>query len=272
MLADMEVGAGRFTEEAQRFGTDTGTGTRMTEGTAADWVSGAPARAGSGEHTSGTCITLVGGQRIVRDGIAKLLTSRGIKVTQSPADEEELARSFEEGGNSECRAVVLILPGVGPFRTFRRIHDALHGTGHAVPLVVLSERASRGQIYTALRIGAKAYVNLDADPEELIKAIEMAAQQKVYLSPDAAELLVNDISAAITPSRRSRLPRTDLSRREVEIVQLLCEGLSSKEMARHLHISAKTVENHRYNIYRKCEVDSIACLMRYAIQHGMIAI
>lgn len=140
-----------------------------------------------------------------------------------------------------------------------------------MPLVVLSERTSRGQV-TALR-GAKAYVNLDADPKELIKAIEMAAQQKVSLSPDAAELLVNDVSAAITPSRRSRLPATDLSRREVEIVQLLCEGLSSKEMARCLHISAKTVENHRYyNIYRKCEVDSIAGLMRYAIRHGMIAI
>ena len=64
----------------------------------------------------------------------------------------------------------------------------------------------------------------------------------------------------------------DLSRREVEIVQLLCEGLSSREIARHLHIAAKTVENHRYNIYRKCEVDSIAGLMRHAIQDGLISI
>jgi DNA-binding NarL/FixJ family response regulator len=58
----------------------------------------------------------------------------------------------------------------------------------------------------------------------------------------------------------------------VEVVQLLCEGLSSKQIAGHLHISAKTVENHRYNIYRKCEVESIAGLMRHAIQQGLVSL
>jgi len=113
---------------------------------------------------------------------------------------------------------------------------------------------------------------LDCDPEDLAKAVRMALANKVYLSPDVAELLVNDVSATFEPAKSSRLPSLELSRREVEIVQLLCEGLSSKEVARHLHLSAKTVENHRYNVYKKCEVDSIAALMRYAIQHGLISI
>ena len=121
--------------------------------------------------------------------------------------------------------------------------------------------------------GAKAFVNLDAEPEELLKAITMAASNKVYLASDAAEVLINDVSVAVDdPSASPRLAQVTLSRREVEIVQLLCEGLSSKEIARSLHISSKTVDNHRYNIYRKCDTESLAGLMRYAIHHGLISV
>ena len=57
----------------------------------------------------------------------------------------------------------------------------------------------------------------------------------------------------------------------MEIVQFLCNGLSSKEIAKSLHLSTKTIENHRYNIYRKCEVESIAGLIRHAVQHGLVS-
>jgi len=217
-------------------------------------------------------VCLVGGKRILRSAIGCLLESCGLQVARNYAGEGDLAGDLEDESAAPFDVVVLVLSGSGPFGAFRRIHDTLAKTDRAVPLVVLSEQASRGHVYAALRIGAKAYVNLDAEPSELVKAIEMASRDRVYLSPDAAELLVNDVSTAIEPDRTPRLHATGLSRREVEVVQLLCEGLSSKQIARHLHISAKTVENHRYNIYRKCEVDSIAGLMRHAIQQGLISI
>lgn len=219
-----------------------------------------------------TNVCLVGGRQIFRCALGDMLAGRRLRVVRTFADEKALAAEFESDADLHFDVLVLILSGVGPFGAFRRIHDALTRTENSIPLVVLSEQASRGQIYAALRIGAKAYVNLDAAPEELVKAIDMAAADRVYLAPDAAELLVNDVSTAIEPTAGARLPSTELSRREVEIVQLLCEGLSSREIARHLHISAKTVENHRYNIYRKCEVDSIAGLMRHAIQQGLVSI
>lgn len=215
---------------------------------------------------------MVGGKKILQKALEYLLRIAGFQVGPAYADEDALVASFSSKSESRSDVIILILSGVGPFGTFRRIHDTLDKVGHSVPLVVLSELASRGQVYAAIRIGAKAYVNLDAEPEELIKAIDLASRNKAYLASDAAELLVNDISTAVEPSNRQRLPNMELSRREVEIVQLLCEGLSSKEIARHLHISAKTVENHRYNIYRKCEVDSIAALMRHAIQQGFVSI
>jgi DNA-binding CsgD family transcriptional regulator len=80
-----------------------------------------------------------------------------------------------------------------------------------------------------------------------------------------------DLSTAEQTSA-ARPPKVELSERETEIVHLLCEGLSSKEIARRLHISTKTLENHRYNIYRKCEVDGVAGLMRHAIQQGLVSI
>jgi len=220
---------------------------------------------------TGVTVCLVGGKRIVRHALQHFLAAHNVAVKAACAGEADLAEFLGDEARSACDAIVLIL-SAGPFGTFHRIGEVLARKGNAVPLIVLSEQANRGQVYAALRLGAKAYVNLDAEPGELIKAISMAKQDKVYLAPDAAELLVSDISAASQGDRGPRLPRMTVSKRETEVIQLLCEGLSSKEIARHLHISAKTVENHRYNIYRKCEVDSLAGLMRHAIQNGLVSI
>lgn len=220
-----------------------------------------------------TTLCVMGGKTILRKSLEYLLASggEGLRVVGSYPEEESFVEALRAGRQGEFDVLLLIVSG-GPFTTFHRVNDALNKTERSVPLVVLSQQASRGQVYASLRIGAKAYVNLDAEPEELFKAIEMASRSKVYLASAAAELLVNDVSTAIDSSSNSKLPSLELSRREIEIVQLLCEGLSSKEIARRLHISAKTVENHRYNIYRKSEVDSIAGLMRHAIQHGLVSV
>jgi DNA-binding NarL/FixJ family response regulator len=209
---------------------------------------------------------------MLRRALECLLAESSIEVLGSFADDQSLTETLTRPDCPDCEVVVQVLSGNGPFAAFRRIHTAMGQSQRNLRLVVLAEHAARGQVYAALRVGAKAYVDLDADPKELAKAVIMAAEDKVYLSPDAAELLVKDVSSAIEPNASSRLPQVDLSRRETEIVQLLCEGLSGKEIARNLHISPKTVENHRYNIYRKCGVDSLASLMRHAIQNGMVTI
>lgn len=217
-------------------------------------------------------VCLVGGSRMLRMGISELLREQGLTISKCYRSEEDFDDSVPEDSRFPFDLIVLILTN-GPFTAIHRIREVLGRTSSSVPLVVLSEQTGRGEVYAALRAGAKAYLDLDCKPEELSKAIRLAASNKVYLSPDVAELLVNDVSATFAPTNKSRrLPNIELSRREVEVVQLLCEGLSSKEIARQLHLSTKTIENHRYNIYRKCEVDSIAALMRHAIRNGLIRI
>jgi DNA-binding NarL/FixJ family response regulator len=139
-------------------------------------------------------------------------------------------------------------------------------------MAVLGASANRGQVYAALRMGAKGYVSLDARPDELAKALTMVASNKTYLSSDAAELVTSDISEAVGDSSTRNLLKVALSKREIEIVQLLCDGLSNKEIGGRLHISHKTVENHRHNIYCACGVDGLPGLMRYAIQAGIITL
>ena len=201
-------------------------------------------------------ICLVGGSRILRMGVAELLREQGLTIGECYRSEEDLGNYIAENSRFQFDLIVLILTNA-PFAAIQRIREVLDEAPDSVPLLVLSEHIGRGEVYAALRAGAKAYLDLDCNPEELGKAINLAASNKTYLSPEVAELLVNDVSAVSEPINKSRrLPSLDLSSREVEIVQLLCEGLSSKEIARQLHLSTKTIENHRYNIYRKCEVDS----------------
>lgn len=220
-------------------------------------------------------VCIIGGQQILRSGIALLLQQRGCESDSDYHyyDEEAFERSLGEFAYRELPydLVVLILTG-GPFAVIHRISEVLGQTHHDLPIVVLSDKVTRGQVYAALRIGAKGYLELDAEPETLARAVNSAADNKVFLSPEVTELLVNDVSASYESRRSQRPVNTELSVRETEIVQLLCEGLSSKEIARKLHLSPKTVENHRYNIYRKCSVDSATGLMRYAIQSGIVMI
>lgn len=215
-------------------------------------------------------ISLAGGQRLVRSAIFEMLQSSGLGNCRLFEDELELTTFLTSVETLPMSVMVLILMG-GATKSAPFVKQVLEKTS-MMPLVVLSDQVTRGQIYAALRMGAKAFIGLNSEPKELLAAITMASQHKVYLSPDAAELLISDISGSFDASHTSRSSGGILSKREVEIVQLLCEGCSSKEIAHSLHLSTKTVENHRYNIYRKCEVESIAGLIRHAIQHGMISI
>ena len=149
-----------------------------------------------------TRVIVVGGQWITRHAIDGFLAGRGVDMGRSLGSEEELAQLLQ-GDPESCDVIVLILSGSAPFGMFGRINEILTQTRRNIPLVALSERANRGQVHTALRIGAKAFVNLDADPDELIRAIKMASANRVYLSPDAAELLVNDVSTAIDGANSS---------------------------------------------------------------------
>jgi len=103
--------------------------------------------------------------------------------------------------------------------------------------------------------------------EELAIAIRKVMANQVYLSADLVGIVVNEVRVRGEPGAKTQ--PTQLTPREREIVQLLSEGYSTREIADRLHVSGKTVATHRENILRKLQLDGIAALTRYALREGL---
>ena len=136
----------------------------------------------------------------------------------------------------------------------------------AVKVVGLSAYADRRYVLGMLDAGASGYVLKANAGEELVRAIRSAMENGRYLTPEVAE--------AILPSQAggpgaTKAFQSILSPRECEVLQLLAEGKSSKEIASILHISVRTADTHRRNIVKKLNLHSVAELTKYAIREGL---
>ena len=128
-----------------------------------------------------------------------------------------------------------------------------------VKIVVLSMHTEQLYIARAFRAGASGYVAKHADPAELLTALRRVLGGGVYRTPDAPE--------SLSPASDSR-PDFLLTPRQREVLQLVAEGLSAKEVAALLHISSRTVEFHKYRMMETLKVKTSASLIRYAVSHG----
>jgi DNA-binding NarL/FixJ family response regulator len=124
--------------------------------------------------------------------------------------------------------------------------------------------AERQYVVQALRAGIRGYVLKSQGARDLIQAIREVHNGAVYLSPKVSELAV-DLSLG-----RAEAEADPLSPREREVVQLIAEGLTTKEVASVLGISVKTAEAHRINSMRKLDVHETASLVRYAVRQGLV--
>jgi DNA-binding NarL/FixJ family response regulator len=107
----------------------------------------------------------------------------------------------------------------------------------------------------------------DCEFDELVSAIHVVVDNKTYISPAISDVVVENYMRQFPDTKESAF--SILSKREREVLQLLTEGKPTKQIARRLHISAKTVEVHRLNLMGKLKMDSIAQLTKYAIQEGL---
>jgi DNA-binding NarL/FixJ family response regulator len=131
-----------------------------------------------------------------------------------------------------------------------------------VQVIALSMHTSPRFVINMIQAGAAGYLIKDCAFRELSKAIRLVANKnQVYLSPGIAEILV-------AKSAGSSI-LTELSSREREVLQLMAEGMTTVEIAKHLFVSIKTVESHRSAIFRKLKIQSIAELTKFAIREGI---
>ena len=135
-------------------------------------------------------------------------------------------------------------------------------------VIALSIHSDRRFVTQMLKAGASGYLLKDCAFEELEDAIRKAYDGQMYLSPKVAGTVVKDYIGRV--SREEASVYTLLSEREREVLQLLAEGQSTKEIAASLFVSVKTVETHRQNIMKKLGIYNIPDLVKYAIREGLI--
>jgi DNA-binding NarL/FixJ family response regulator len=140
----------------------------------------------------------------------------------------------------------------------------------APEVLIFSAYQTDDLIREVFEAGAKAFVNKSEAQGYLIQAIESLSRHEPFFTPRVFNVLFADVVAPSNPNPEQAQVGQRLSAREREIVQLLAEGKSNKEVATALSLSVRTVETHRAAVMRKLGVDSLAGLVRYAIRHHMV--
>ena len=144
----------------------------------------------------------------------------------------------------------------------------LIGQDPDIRVIVLSMHLHEEYVRQTLRLGAQGYLLKDAAPVELELAMQAAIRGETYLSSAVSGALVGDYLRRL----RSDEPAADtLTPRQREVLQLIAEGHSTKEIARRLDLSVKTVETHRAQLMRQLDIHEIAGLVRYAMRNGIIS-
>ncbi|MDO3377612.1 response regulator [Geoalkalibacter halelectricus] len=142
----------------------------------------------------------------------------------------------------------------------------------AAKVLALSSHKDRKTILSALKAGARGYVVKEAAIHELLQAIEAVASGRMYLSTHIIDQVIDTLLVGDEEAGREISPLERLSSREREILQLLAEGRSARDIANLLSLSPKTVESHRQNLMQKLRIDSYPDLVRFAIREGLIAL
>jgi DNA-binding NarL/FixJ family response regulator len=137
-------------------------------------------------------------------------------------------------------------------------------------VIILSMYMTEEYVMQALQAGAVGYLQKDADPAELEKALRTVASGQHYLSAHLSEQDIEGYLQRTAGTANTTNRPTSLTPRQREILQLIAEGHTSREIAQKLNISLKTVETHRANIMERLEIHDLASLVRYAISIGLI--
>ena len=211
-----------------------------------------------------TTIVLADDHRIVREGIRKLLETReDFQVVGEASDGEEAVRMVLEK-KPDVALMDIWMPRLSGIDATRRIGKR----GLDTKVLVLSMHESRTYVEEVLRAGAAGYIVKNAASQDLLNAIDAVCSGASYLSPTITQQVVDAIAR---PGEAAPSGVSALTDREREVLQLIAEGLSSKEIAAMLGVSLKTVDSHRSNLMEKLDIHKVSGLVRFAIRAGLVA-
>lgn len=140
------------------------------------------------------------------------------------------------------------------------------------PVLMLSMHCQHSRILEAFQAGAMGYVNKESAAELLIEALRTVLRGEIYLDASLSMSVLDLLRAPTRPRYRSDSGYSTLTPREQEVMRLLAEGLSARDIGKRLFISPKTVDNHRANLMKKLRLETATDIVRYAARLGLIDI
>jgi two-component system, NarL family, response regulator NreC len=213
--------------------------------------------------TSKVRLLLCDDHRLFRAGMKAVLREQPALDVVGEAEDGRAALEQVARLHPDVVLMDIEMPRLDGFEATRRITRAHRG----VRVLILTMYAEERLVARCLEAGASGYVLKDVPVSELAYAIEAVARGERYLSPGAIDKVIGGRGLPLDPSRT----RFDLlTGREREVLKLLAEGLTVKEIAQSLDRSVKTIEVHKYNLMSKLDVHDRAGLVKFAIAHRLV--
>ncbi len=209
-------------------------------------------------------IMLADDHALVRAGIRRILEAEPDLTVVAEASDGAEAVDIARRTELDLAVLDVSMPEMTGLQAAREIARR----SPSVRILMLSMHDNEQYFFTALQAGANGYVLKSAADEDLVAACRAALRGEPFLYAGVASTLVRDYLDRLR--RGERLPRAVLTEREDQVVKLIAEGYSSKEIANRLVISVKTVERHRANVLAKLGMRDRTELTRYAIRAGLI--
>jgi DNA-binding NarL/FixJ family response regulator len=206
-------------------------------------------------------VVLADDHRMMRDGLRAVLTAAGIQVVGEAGDGDEAIAETKR-----TRPDVLVIDIAMPKRNGIDAARQLKAEMPEIKVIALSMNSDRRYVMAMLEAGASGYLLKDAAADELLAALDALKRGETYLSPAIAGGVVEH---ALRGGPASSGPEKPLSAREREVVRLIADGKSSKQIATVLHIAVPTVDTYRRQIMEKLSLRTIAELTKYAIREGL---
>lgn len=212
-------------------------------------------------------ILLADDHSIVRSGLRTLFkaTSEFVVVGEAPNGDE----AVRQVGRLQPDIAILDismpkLNGIEATKIIKQRHPE-------VKVLILTIHENEEYIYEMIRAGANGYVLKDAEKQEIFTAVRTVASAEPFFSPGISKLIIEKfVKRAKEPLPQRGAEHQKLTRREQEVLRLIAQGLTGREIAEKLYLSTSTVNTHRANLMQKLDIHDTAGLVRFAIQQGMV--
>jgi len=209
-------------------------------------------------------IVLADDHSLIRHGIKNLIKKKsGLRVVGEVSDGEELL-DFLETGPVDMIILDISMPKINGVEVAGQVKKKFPG----IKILMLTMHDSQQVFYNAMTAGADGYLLKDESGEELLVAIEKVQNGKKYISPSLTESVTDDLFRMYRDGKKSLLQ--DLSRREKEVLQLVVDGNTSREMADKLGLSPRTIDHHRSRLLKKLNKKNSVDLVNFAVHSGYI--